>query len=346
MRKSVRMGYSRLGLTSFKIFRGDQRGGSHNINQQESPPAWTQEAYRPPCGHSNFLLFPGWGGGGSLDKKIFSSLNMYQAKSGVKNFSLYWEGGGGPLTKIFFSSLNMYQAKSGVKNFSLYWGGSLDKKFFPLLGGVPRQKFFFWSEHVSSQIWCQKFFNKKFFSLYWWGGESLDKNFFSSLNMYQAKSGVKNFSLYWGGSLDKKFFFRSEHVSSQIWCQKFFPLLGGGSLDKTKFSSLNMYQAKSGVKNFSLYWGRGPLTKIFFSSLNMYQAKSGVKNFSTKNFFPFNWGGESLNKNFFFQSEHVSSQIWCQKFFPLIGGGSPSTKTFFSSLNMYQAKSGVKNFSL
>ena len=25
--------------------------------------------------------------------------------------------------KLFFSSLNMYQAKSGVKNFSLYWGG-------------------------------------------------------------------------------------------------------------------------------------------------------------------------------------------------------------------------------
>ena len=74
------------------------------------------------------------------------------------------------------------------------------------------------------------------------GGEvprqkSLDKKFFfpftggggGSLNMYQAKSGVKNFSLYWGrGSLDKKFFSQSEHVSSQIWCQKFFPLLGGG----------------------------------------------------------------------------------------------------------------------
>ena len=27
------------------------------------------------------------------------------------------------LEKIFFPSLNMYQAKSGVKNFSLYWGG-------------------------------------------------------------------------------------------------------------------------------------------------------------------------------------------------------------------------------
>ena len=47
--------------------------------------------------------------------------------------------------------------------------------------------------------------------------------------MYQAKSGVKNFSLYWGGgSLFENFFFQSEHVSSQIWCQKFFPLLGGG----------------------------------------------------------------------------------------------------------------------
>ena len=44
---------------------------------------------------------------------------MYQAKSGVKNFSLYL-GGGVPQQKNF-SGLNMYQAKSGVKNFSLYW---------------------------------------------------------------------------------------------------------------------------------------------------------------------------------------------------------------------------------
>ena len=31
-------------------------------------------------------------------------------------------------------------------------------------------------------------------------------------------------------------------------------------------------------------------------------------------------------KFFFYQSEHVSSQIWCQKFFPLLGGGSPPPK--------------------
>ena len=109
-------------------------------------------------------------------------------------------------------------------------------KIFPFTGGggrVPQQKFFFQSEHVSSQIWCQKFFPLPV------GGGPLTKNFFSSLNMYQAKSGVKNFSLYqWegGGPLTKNFFFQSEHVSSQIWCQKFFPLpVGGGSLDKNFF---------------------------------------------------------------------------------------------------------------
>ena len=75
----------------------------------------------------------------------------------------------------------MYQAKSGVKNFSLYWGG----------GGVPQQKHFSQSEHVSSQIWCQKFF-----PLLGGGGGSLSKKIFPGLNMYQAKSGVKKFSLY------------------------------------------------------------------------------------------------------------------------------------------------------
>ena len=75
----------------------------------------------------------------------------------------------------------MYQAKSGVKNFFLYWGG----------GQQPSTKNFFRSEHVLSQIWCQKIFPFR--------GGGLDKNIFSILNMYQAKSGVKKFSLYWEG---------------------------------------------------------------------------------------------------------------------------------------------------
>ena len=59
--------------------------------EQESPPASTQEAYRPPRSHSNFLLLRTVGRGGPLTKFFFPSLNMYQAKSGVKNFSLYWD---------------------------------------------------------------------------------------------------------------------------------------------------------------------------------------------------------------------------------------------------------------
>ena len=73
---------------------------------------------------------------------------------------------------------------------------------------------------MSVRKFCKKNFAKKI----------VCNNFFSSLNMYQAKSRVKNFSLYWGrggGYLCEKFFPQSEHVSSQIWCQKFFPLLGG-----------------------------------------------------------------------------------------------------------------------
>ena len=103
-------------------------------------------------------------------------------------------------------------------------------------GGVPRQKIFF-------PVWtCIKpNLVSKIFPFTGWGGggggggKSLDKNFFSGLNMYQAKYGVKNFSLYGGGSPQQKFFSQSEHVSSQIWCQNFFPLPGEGSLNKKFF---------------------------------------------------------------------------------------------------------------
>ena len=130
------------------------------------------------------------------------------------------------------------QKKFFAKNFFPVWTcikPNLVSKIFPFTLGVggPSENFFFQSEHVSSQIWCQKFF-----PLLWGVG--------------------------WGGSLCEISFFQSEHVSSQIWCQKFFPLLGGGPSENF-FSSLNMYQAKSGVKNVSLYRGGGEsLCEIFF----------------------------------------------------------------------------------
>ena len=222
-----------------------------------------QEAYRLPCCHSNFLLF--WRGG-PLTKKNFPvwtcikpnlvSKKCFPLLGGVPWQKIFFRsehvssqiqcqkffpllGEGGPSTKIF-SGLNMYQAKYGVKNFSLYWGGAPQQKnFFPVWtcirpNLVSKNFPFTWEEGVPRQ------------------------NFFSGLNMYQAKSGVKNFSLSLGGVPWQKIIFWFEPVSSQIWCQKFFPLLGGGPLTKKFFPSLNMYQAKSGVKKFSLYWDRVP----------------------------------------------------------------------------------------
>ena len=66
-------------------------------------------------------------------------------------------------------------------------------------GGALTKNSFSQSEHVSSQIWCQKIF-----PLLWGEG-----------------GGGR------GGPLTK-IFFQSEHVSSQIWCQKCFPFTGGG----------------------------------------------------------------------------------------------------------------------
>ena len=160
--------------------------------------------------------------------------------------------------------------------------------------------------------------------------------------MYQAKSGVKNFPFTWGGgSLNKNFFSPFWTCMRQIWCQKFFPLLGGGSLDKIFFfPSLNMYQAKSGVKNFPFTRGEGgPSTKYFFP-----QSEHVSSQIWCQKFFPLLGGGVPRQK-FFSPVWHVSSQIWCQKFFPLLGE-VPRQKIFFPSLNMYQAKTGVKKFTL
>ena len=185
--------------------------------------------------------YSGGGTGGPSTKNFFPSLNMYQAKSGVKNFSLYW-GGGCPSTKIFFPSLNMYQAKSGVKNFSLYWGrgGYLDKKifpqsehvssqiwcqkFFPLLrGGVSLDKnFFSQSEHVSSQIWCQKFF-----PLLGEGGVPRQKNFPPVWTCIKPNLVSKNFP-FTGGDVPR------QKIFSPVWTcikpnlvSKIFPFTGG-----------------------------------------------------------------------------------------------------------------------
>ena len=167
--------------------------------KQESPPAWTQEAYRPPRGHSNFLLL----------------------REGV-----------GPLTKIFFfQSEHVLSQIWCQKIFPLLGGGSLDKNyFFPVWtcikpnlvsknfpftrGGPSTKNFFFQSEHVSSQIWCQKIF-----PLLGGGGGPLTKNFF-----FQSEK----FSLYQGGVPSQNFFFPVWTCIKPNLVSKNFPFTRGG----------------------------------------------------------------------------------------------------------------------
>ena len=111
--------------------------------QQESPPAWTQEAYRSPRSHSNFLLF--WGGGVPWQKFFSPVWTCIKPNLVSKNFPFTW--GGGPSTKIFFPVWTCMKPNLVSKIFPFTGGGSLDKNFFSQ------------SEHVSSQIWCQKIFS-------------------------------------------------------------------------------------------------------------------------------------------------------------------------------------------
>ena len=137
--------------------------------------------------------------------------------------------------------------------------------------------------------------------------------------MYQAKSGVKSFSLYWGGVPRQKIFCQSEHVSSQIWCQKFFPLLGGGGVPQQKFFSSVWTCIKPNLvsKIFPFTGGGGVPWEKFFPQSEHVSSQIWCQKFFLL------LGGGALNKKFVFWSEHVSSQIWCQNFFPLLRLGTP-----------------------
>ena len=189
--------------------------------------------------------------GGPLTKKNFPVWTCIKPNLVSKNFP-FTGGGGGSLDKNFFSGLNMYQAKSGVKIFSLYWGW----------GSGPWQKNFFRSEHVSSQIWCQKFF-----------------------------------PLLGGGGPWQNFFLWSEHVSSQIWCQKFFPFTGGGGWPLTKnffFPVWTCIKPNLVSKIFPFTGGGWPLTKNFFPIWTCIKPNLVSKNVSLY------WGGSGPWQNYFF----------------------------------------------
>ena len=65
--------------------------------------------------------YSGRGGGGVPRQNFFSPVWTCIKPNLVSKIFPFTRGVGGPSTKIFFPRLNMNQAKSGVKNVSLYW---------------------------------------------------------------------------------------------------------------------------------------------------------------------------------------------------------------------------------
>ena len=107
--------------------------------------------------------------------------------------------------------------------------------------------------------------------------------------MYEAKSGVKNFSLYWGGGVPRqKFFLPVWTCMKPNLVSKIFPFTRGG----------------------------GPLTKIFFPVWTC------IKPNLVSKIFPFTRGGPSTK--IFFPVWTCIKPILVSKFFPFTETGYPS----------------------
>ena len=117
------------------------------------------------------------------------------------------------------------------------------------------KKNFFWSEHVSSQIWCYlklvrwrvRWRDEQMKKIFFWVGTCIKPNLVLS-----EISEMKRWRVRWRDEQMKKMFFGSENVSSQIWCHLKLVRWRDEEWDEMNrwrkiFFGLNMYQAKSGV---------------------------------------------------------------------------------------------------
>ena len=274
-----------------------------------------QEAYRPPCSHSKSLLFRGE----SLCENFFSQSEHVSSQIWYQKFSLYW---GHPFCEIFFPSLNMYQAISGVKNFSLYWVGG------------PSGKFFSQSEHVSSQIWCQKFFPLLGPPQTW---DQVPPR--PETEYPQAWAQVPPWTWNWVSFLPPL---------PQTWDQ--VPPLG---VDwQTENSTFSHPSDVGGNKTVLLCECKRHTTPHITIARAWYSGEGGslckkifspvwtcIKPNLVSKIFPFT--GEGVPLDIFFPVWTCIKPNLVSKVLPFTGGG-PYAKIFFSSLNMYQAKSSVR----
>ena len=180
------------------------------------------------------------------------------------------------------------------------------------------KKIFFWSEHVSSQIWC-------YLKLVRWRDEEWDeemkrwrdKNFFlvwtcikpnlvlseisekkrwtDEENVFWSKHVSSQIWCYlklvrwrvrWRDEQMKKIFFGSEHVSNQIWCYLKLVRWRDEEWDEQMNRWRKFFLVRTCIKpnlvlsEISEMKSEMKRWQKIFLGPNMYQAKSGVKNFS------------------------------------------------------------------
>ena len=171
--------------------------------------------------------------------------------------------------------------------------------------------FFFWSKHVSSQIWCYLELVR------WrvrWRDEQMKKIFFWSEHVSSQIWCYLKLMRWRDEEGDEENFFWYEHVSSQIWC----------------YLKLVRWRDEE--------WDE-EIKKIFFLVWTCIKPNLVLSEISEMKRWRVKWRDE---ENFFW-SEHVSSQIWC--YLELVRWRvrwrDEQMKKIFLGLNMYQAKSGV-----
>ena len=170
------------------------------------------------------------------------------------------------------------------------------------------KKFFFWSEHVSSQIWC-------YLKLVRWRDEEWDEEMNSWRNFFWVQtciksnlvlseiSEMKRWRVRWRDEQMKKNFFGSKHVSSQIWC--YLKLVRWR--DEEWDEQINRWR--------KFFW-----VQTCIKSNLVLSEISEMKRWRVR------WRDEEMKKKIL-GSKHVSSQICCQKFFPLPKKLHPSKQT-------------------
>ena len=173
-------------------------------------------------------------------------------------------------------------------------------------------------------------------------------------------SETKRWRVRWRDEQMKNIFFWSEHVSSQIWCYLKLVRWRDEEWDEEMNRWRTFFWVQtcikpnlvlseiSEMKRWRVRWRDEQMKKHFFLVQTCIKPNLVLSEISEMKRWRVRWRDE---KNFFFGSEHVSSQIWC--YLKLVRWRDEERdeemkrwKKKFSGPNMYQAKSAVKNFSL